>query len=110
MDSPGRGPSQTCPRLGLPGPHLRDGGRGTKGRLSGPGSPSRLGRGASPAGDWVGRRRDLAAPGRSDGYEEAEWAWFGEWAGLWSKWEELGQGARFDEGAWLRESGRRALG
>ena len=25
------------------------------------------------------------------------------------KWEELGQGARFDEGAWLWETGRRAL-
>lgn len=111
VDSPGRGPSQTCPCPGLPGPHLSGtGGRGTKGRLSGPGSPNGLGRGASPAGDWVGRRRGLAAPGRSDGYEEVEWAWLREWAGLWSKWEGLRQGARFYEGAWLRETGRRALG
>lgn len=102
-----RGPARPAPALAPA--HLRDRGGAQRPAL-GAWVPGTDWGGGQPRGRLGGEEAGLAVPGRSDGYEEAEWAWLHEWAGLWSKWEGLGQGARFTKGRGLRETGRRALG
>lgn len=63
MDSPGRGPSQTCPRLGLPGPHLRDRGEGHKRPALGAWVPEQTGEGGQPRGRLGGEEAGLSGAG-----------------------------------------------
>lgn len=103
VDRRAAGPARPAPAPGSRARTSQGQGEGHKRPALGAWVPERTGEGASPAGDWVGRRRGLAAPGRSDGYEEAEWAWLRSGRDCGRSGRGLGKGRGFTKG---RGSGR----